>query len=219
MSLVACACVTTRRFGPGDDWNQKRLGGTVTPPVLDVLLVIPGTALWLRRAEIPHRVRTIAKLACRSHKGDVTGMRIHAVGHTQCPAGAAVSRRAARVVFHPLEHRQHIVISPRRIASLAPAIEVEAMASDVGHRIDCARAADDFATRESQAASTQARFVLGRVSPIERRANQADPTARCGDGRCAVIGRPRFEQQHPMVRLGAQAIGDDAPADPAPTTM
>ena len=94
-----------RRLGAGDDLkvgspehrDQKRFGGAVTPAILDVLLVVAGAVLVLRRAEFPVGARIVAGRVGGGEKGFVAGMRIAAIGDGERPVTAAdiPTRRAS----------------------------------------------------------------------------------------------------------------------------
>ncbi|MND38723.1 hypothetical protein D3C80_294320 [compost metagenome] len=73
---------------------------------------------------------------------------------------------SAMRVFHSLEIGQHIGIGPAARATLRPVIVIAGMATHIDHAVDRRRAANHFATRRDQAASTNMRLGLGRKSPI-----------------------------------------------------
>ena len=67
-----------------------------------------------------------------------------------------------------------------------------------------------LAARERDAPVLQAGIGLGRVAPVELRANQRHPLARSRDGRVVVVGPAGLEQQHARRRIRRQAVGQHA---------
>ena len=132
------------------------------------------------------------------------------VGDAQHAVAAAQLVRAAVVVFHALEDRQHVLVAPAAIAELRPVIVVLRLAADIDHAVDRARAAQHFSARHLDAPAARALVGLRRVAPVDGRMvdhlGDADRDARPEVVR--AFGA-RLEQQHPMGAALRQPAGDD----------
>ena len=128
-----------------------------------------------------------------------------AVGHRERASDAVELVRAALVVLGPLEVRQHLVVRPARAALLGPAVEVGAVAAEVDHRVDRARAPDHPAAREVQAPPAEARLLLAEEVPVEVRLEDEREHRRDVQLRCGV--RPSRLQQEDARRPGPRSGG------------
>ena len=135
----------TRRPGSGGSAVLDRSGGRSATPSW----VAP---LWSVLKGMPDLLRRL------NGRGEER-MRLVGGGHTQRTAGAVVLGCPAAEVLGALEERQDVVVAPARAAKLGPAVVVAAMAADVDHPVQRARAAEhlaawdvDLADRRSRAA-------------------------------------------------------------------
>jgi hypothetical protein len=118
---------------------------------------------------------------------------------------------AAPVVFVAQEVRQAPPPTPRVIAECrGPAVVVATLAAHVDHAVDAGAAAQHLAARIAQAASVQARIRIGLEQPIGARVADAVQIAhRDVDPHVGVVAAG-FDQQHLLVRIRAQAVGEQA---------
>ena len=132
------------------------------------------------------------------------------VGHRQRAARAVIFVGAALLVLGLLEIGQHVVITPAGIAALAPAIVILVLAAHIQQAVDRARSAQHFAARLKHLPAVQARLGLGLVHPVDGFfLEQFSVAERHVDPEIGVL-RSGLQQQHGMLAVGAQAIGEHA---------
>ena len=132
------------------------------------------------------------------------------VGHRQRPAGAVIFVRAALLVLGLLEIGQHVLIAPAGIAALAPAIVILVLAAHVQQPVDRTRTAEHFSARLEHLPAVQPRFRLGLVHPVDGFfLEQFSVAERHVDPEIGIFGSC-LQQQHGMLAVGAQAIGEHA---------
>ena len=132
------------------------------------------------------------------------------IRHRQRTAGAVIIIGAALLVFGLLEIRQYVVKTPAGVAVLAPAVVILVLAANVQQAVDRTRSAQHFAARLKYLAAVQPRFGLGLVHPVDGLfLEQLAVAERHMDPQIAVLGTG-FEQQHRMLAVGAEAIGEHA---------
>ena len=132
-----------------------------------------------------------------------------AVADAQRPAGAVVIALAAFVVLSLLEVRQGVLISPAREAHSRPLVVVGAVAADVEHRVERARAAEYAAARQVEPLIGEAGLRLADEAPVEAAVPEPLEADRQVDlGR--AVGRAGVEQEDPYARILAEPGGEDA---------
>ena len=139
-----------------------------------------------------------------------------AVGHGHRPADAVERVRAALVVLRALEVRQHLVVRPAGAAVLGPAVEVGAVAAEVDHRVDRARAADHAAAREVEAPVAEAGLLLAVEVPVEARLHREGEQRRDVE----LVRRVRRPASSSSTLASGSSLRRPArtqPAVPAPT--
>jgi hypothetical protein len=133
------------------------------------------------------------------------------VRHRERPTDAALVARPARVVFHPPEVGQHIVERPAAIAELRPHVEILDLAADIDHAVDRARAAKHASARQQMGVIAARRIRFAAKAPVDRAVVDVLAEAEGDvDPEVAVLG-PGFEQQHTVLRIGAEPVGQHAP--------
>ena len=193
-------------------------------------------AAALRRAQIGERRAGAAAAPCRGLEksraflgraveigigrnaglggGDDEGFRQRIV-HAASPTPAAARRAvifvgAALLVLGLLEIGQHVVIAPAGIAALAPAIVILVLAAHIEQAVDRTRAAEHFSARLEHLPAVQSRLRLGLVHPVDGFfLEQFAVAERHVDPEIGVL-RSGLQQQHGMLAVGAQAIGEHA---------
>ena len=118
---------------------------------------------------------------------------------------------AGEVVFAGLEQRQHIVPRPARIAFARPTIVVACLAAHVDHAVDRRAAAQHLAPWITQAATTQAALCFGLEAPVGARVTDAEQVTDRNVNPRIVVAPAGFEQQHALLRIRRQSIGQQAP--------
>ena len=117
---------------------------------------------------------------------------------------------AALLVLGLLEIGQHVVKAPADIAALAPAVVVLVLAAHIEQAVDRARSAQHLAARLEHLAAVQARLRLGLVHPVDGFfLEQLAVAERHMDPDVAFL-RAGLEQQHRMLAVRAQPIGQHA---------
>ena len=118
---------------------------------------------------------------------------------------------AARVVFGALEHRQHRVPRPARIAGRrGPFVVVARRAARVAHRVDRARSAEHLAARPPQPAVRERGFGLGVVVPVDALVvDELGEPGRHVDERMPVAAAG-FEHEHAMRGIRAEPVRQHA---------
>ena len=132
------------------------------------------------------------------------------VRHRQRAAGAVIFVGAALLVLGLLEIGQHVVIAPAGIAALTPAIVILVLAAHIQQAVDRARTAEHFSARLKHLAAVQSGLRLGLVHPVDGFfLEQFAVAERHVDPEIGVL-RSGLQQQHGMLAVGAQAIGEHA---------
>ena len=112
-----------------------------------------------------------------------------------------------------LEVGEHLVVRPPGAARRRPLVEVGAMAAEVDHGVDRARASDHAPARQVQAAAAEARLALAEQVPVETGLEDQRE-----HGRNVQLGRrvlsARLEQQHLDLRILTESRGEHAPRRP-----
>ena len=162
----------------------------------------------LLRAVVVLRVGD-ADLAGRLDQRVVNRAALVVFADPQRPVAAAVFAVAvALVAFHLLEDRQHLAVAPAAIAELRPGVVVLRLAAHEHHAVDRRRAAQQLAARDRDAALTGAVVGLRGVQPVCGRVldqfGEADRDPRPG-----MAFPARFQHQHPVLRIGAEPVGED----------
>ena len=144
------------------------------------------------------------------HKGFGQRIGVAPVRHRQRAAGAVIFVGAALLVLGLLEVGQHVVITPAGIAALAPAIVILVLAAHIQQAVDRARSAQHLAARLKHLAAVQPRLRLGLVHPVDGFfLEQLAVAERHMDPDVGVL-RAGLKQQHRMLAVGAQTIGEHA---------
>ena len=131
-------------------------------------------------------------------------------GHRQRAADAVKIVGAALLVFGLLEIGQHVVIAPALIAVLAPAIVVLVLAANIEQAVDRTRSAQHLAARLKHGSPVQSRLGLGLVHPVDGFFLEQPAIAeRHVDPEIGIL-RAGLEQQHRILAVRAQAIGEHA---------
>ena len=106
---------------------------------------------------------------------------------------------------------QAVSPSPRVIARKArPILVVLRLAAHVDHAVDAGAAAHHLAARIAQYAPVQAGVGLGLVEPIGARVADAIQIAHRNMNPVVVVLPTGLDQQHALVRVGAETIGQQA---------
>ena len=110
---------------------------------------------------------------------------------------------------------QHVIVRPAGIAKPGPLVVIGAMAADINHRVDRARAAEGAAARLIAPPPIQPGLRHRLECPIVdlRRQHERRRHRRIDDP--IVAGIARFQQTHIHPRIFAQAARDDATCRPA----
>ena len=132
---------------------------------------------------------------------------------------AAILALDGQAGLHAFEIGQAVGVVPVLHAGVAgPSLVVERVAALENHAVDAAGAAQDFAATMGDTPAVHERFWLGRVQPVI--VAGAD---RIGEGGRHMdedippgVGPARFEEQHTVARVRAEAVGQHAPRRAAP---
>ena len=148
--------------------------------------------------------------AAATTKASDSGSVMPPVGHRQRAAGAVIFVGAALLVLGLLEIGQHVVIAPAGIAALAPAIVILVLAAHIQQAVDRTRTAEHLSARLEHLPAVQSRLRLGLVHPVDGFfLEQFSVAERHVDPEIGVL-RSGLQQQHGMLAVGAQAIGEHA---------
>ena len=151
-----------------------------------------------------------AGLGGGDHKGFRQGIVVPPIGHRQRSVAAVVFVRSALLALGLLEIGQHVVIAPAGIAALTPAIVILVLAPHIEQAVDRARTAEHFSARLEHLPAVQSRFRLGLVHPVDGFfLEQFSVAERHVDPEIGIL-RSGLQQQHGMLAVGAQAIGEHA---------
>ncbi len=97
---------------------------------------------------------------------------------------------------------------------MPPAIVILVLAANVEQAVDRARAAEHLAARLKHLTPVQSRLRFGLVHPVDALVlEQLAIPERHVNPEIGVL-RAGFEQQHRILSIGAQAIGEHAPGRP-----
>ncbi len=109
-----------------------------------------------------------------------------------------------------LEVGQHLRVAPPREAELAPVVVVHGVAAGIHHPVHRRGAAQHLAAGGRNLAAVEIGLRLGHQAPADLRVHEGvAPGQRHGHQR-AVVGAPRLQQQHAVLRIGRETIGQDA---------
>jgi len=129
-------------------------------------------------------------------------------------AGRVQLAFAAVMVLVAEEIGQHVVPAPAPQPQLPPAVVIGRLTAHVNHPVDRGAAADDATARISDVAAVQARLRRGAEAPVG--ALMAD-RVEVSDGDMKpdpIVAATGFDEQHPVFRIGAQPIGQQASRRP-----
>ena len=189
---------------PGEDRRSAELARRPLPR-----RGLEEAGAFLRRA-VEIGVGGNAGLGGRHHEGFRQRIGVAPVRDRQRPAGAVIFVGAALLVFGLLEIGQHVVITPAGIAALAPAVVILMLAAHIEQAVDRARSAEHLAARLEHLAAVQPRLRLGLVHPVDGFfLEQLAVAERHMDPEIGVL-RSGLQQQHRMLAVRAQAIGEHA---------
>ena len=186
---------------------QERDHGAAAPPAA-LRHLVEARAVLLRAVEVgvsrkPRRDGRLDECPRR-------GRRACKVRNRQLSADSVPCIRPALLVLGALEHRQHRVEGPARIAERGPVVVIGAVPPHVDHRVDGARTAQHLPARLVTAAAAEARLRLGFEGPVDLAPrNGAQDAGRYVDERRA-IGWPGLEQANAARGIVAQPVGQDA---------
>src|SRR5579862_1087789 len=110
---------------------------------------------------------------------------------------------------------QHVGERPAVAAHLPPAVIVTRVAADIDHSVDRGRAAPAASARPVEAAVVQVKLALGLVVPVVGigLAEQGGDARGHMDHRRSVAPAG-LDQQHLVVRIGGEAVGEHAARAP-----
>ena len=132
------------------------------------------------------------------------------LGDRQRAADAMEIVGAAHLVLGLLEIGQHVVKAPALIAALAPAVVILVLAADVEQAVDRTRSAQHLAARLKHLPPVEARLRLGLVHPVDGLFLEQPAIAeRHVDPEVGILWA-RLEQQHRILAVRAQAVGEHA---------
>ena len=116
--------------------------------------------------------------------------------------------RAEVMVFVHFEVGQTVLPAPTRVAGDGcPLVVIARLAAHVNHAVDAGAAAEHLAARVAQAATIEARSGLSVVEPIGARVTYAIQIADRNMHPVVIVFAAGFDQQHPLGRVRAQAVG------------
>jgi hypothetical protein len=121
---------------------------------------------------------------------------------------------AAHLVFGLLEIRQHVIKTPAQIAVLAPAIVIFVLAAHIEQPVDRTRSAQNLAAGLKHAPAAETGLRLGLVHPVDGFFLEQPAIAeRDVDPEVGILWTG-FEQQHRMLAIRAQSVGEHASGRP-----
>ena len=122
--------------------------------------------------------------------------------------GAVQFVRAEVMVFVHFEVGQAVIPTPTRVAGDGrPLVVVARLAAHVNHAVDAGATAQHLAARVAQAATIEARSGLSVIEPIGARVTYAIQIADRNMHPVVIVFAAGFDQQHPLGRVRAQAVG------------
>jgi hypothetical protein len=157
--------------------------------------------------------RDAGLLRGRHHRGEHR-VRLVARRDPQWPAGAVQLVGAAIEVLDRLEHGQHVVPAPAGTAAVGPTVVVQAMAADVDHPVERARAAHHLAARPVQAPPGAPLLGLGVVRPVDLGEPELRPAPRVVDRRVGR-GPAGLDERHRRAAVEQRTRGRAAGRAPA----
>ncbi len=138
------------------------------------------------------------------------------VGDRQRAAGTMEIVSAALLVFRFLEIRQNVFKTPSAVAMLAPAIIILVLPADIKQAVDRTRSAQNLAARLKDGSPVQSRFRFGLVHPVDGLIlEQPAISERHMNPEVGILGTG-FQQQHRILSVSAQAVGEHASGRPRP---
>ena len=189
-----------------DRWMQIGDRGAAAPPVALGELEAPGALLG---GAVEVLVVRDADLAGGLDPGLDDRVHRAALADAERAADPVVVARAALVVLGALEVGQDVLVAPAFEAHRRPLVVVGAVAADVDHRVERARAAEHAAARQVVAPVVEPRLGLTEQRPVPvARQVRAEGERHVDLG--GVVGRARLDHRHLDVRILAQAIGHHA---------
>src|SRR6202044_924214 len=102
------------------------------------------------------------------------------------------------------------VPAPAREAELAPAVIVGRLAAHIDHGVDRGRATHDPAARIGDRAAAEAWLCRGLEHPVCAWIADRVQVADGNMDPAPVAGPAGLDDEHPMARIAAQPIGEDA---------
>ncbi len=132
------------------------------------------------------------------------------------PVDAPFAARAVRLVramdeiLVLPEKRQHIIPAPTLVAELSPLVVVARLAAHIDHAVDRRAAAQHLAARIVDGSSAQAGLRLGLEAPVGARVVHAIEIADRDVDPQVIVLAAGFQQQHGNLRIGGQAVGEQA---------
>ena len=126
------------------------------------------------------------------------------------PAGTAIGVATVLVVLGHPEIRQHGLVVPAGIAQRRPVVVVLTLTADVDHAVDRAGTAEDLATRPVIDAALHVGVRLGLQTPVDLGVVVKTAETRRHVDEEPVRGTPGFEQQHAVLPLGGEPVGEHA---------
>ena len=206
---------------PGRDLQVRPPLGRVEEPVGGAAAqAVPLGELEARDALRAVDVQVVDVLVAGLHGGleHQVGEPAHraAVGHRERAADAVELVLAALVVLGALEVGQHLVVRPARAAVRRPPVEVGAVAAQVDHRVDRARASDHATARQVEPSTAEARLGLAEQVPVQARLeDDGNIAGTCSSG--AVSGPPASSSSTVTSGSSLRRAASTQPAVPAPT--
>ncbi len=125
-------------------------------------------------------------------------------------AGAMMLAVPEEMILQPPERRQHVVIAPASEAELAPVIVVGGLSAHRDHGVDGGRAADHLAARIGQRAAVETCLRFGPEHPVRTGIADREEIADRDVKPDPVVVAAGLQDQHALVRIGRQPVGDDA---------
>ena len=148
------------------------------------------------------------------HKRIGERIRLREALHVELAACAVIRRSAARVVLVALVHRQHIGVTPARIAQRRPIVIVRSMAADIDRAVHGRAAAQQLAARAGDAAPVHAgpaaELMLPVIARVRQQEDVADRQCRFDVDRELPVRRPGLDECDAARGVGRQAIRQHA---------
>ena len=150
-----------------------------------------------------------SEFACGLYDPVIQGALLDSIADPKRTAGAAILRIAIAVVaLHIAEDRQHVFVAPTAIAELRPGVIVLFLAAHENHAVNRARSAKQLAARHRYTAIVSAVVGFRLIEPIGGRV--VDQLGKTDRDRGPIVAFPsRFEDEHLMLAVGAQPVGQN----------